>query len=226
MKSQNFLFLTFCLVLVMGLMQSFFFFKDYFSPIKAYQHKISTMHLKLEKEKLRSAQFRNQVFDFQQEVAATLPALNKISPIPENFQLRSLASVTQKPLNAFEMSGALSEKARAEFRRKEYIQAAHTFELLTQKYPTSPKVIQAYFFWAESLFMSNQAQDCLDVIDVMITQFPDADLTGFIMLRMGQILEVKSRSEEAKEVYRTVAVKFAGNHELMSQAEKLYKGIN
>jgi TolA-binding protein len=208
----------------MGLMQSFFLFKDYFSPLKDYRNKVSTLNLKLEKEKLKTAQLQNQAFDFQQEVASHLPALESIVAKPENYQLRNLASVTQKPLGAFEMAGTLSEKARAEFRNKDYQKAARSFELITQKYPTSPQVIQAYFFWAESLFMNNQAQPCLDVIDVMMTQFPDADLTGFIMLRMGQILQGKSRLEEAKEVYRTVGVKFAGNHELKSQAAKLFQG--
>ncbi len=82
-------------------------------------------------------------------------------------------------------------------------------------------VTQAYFFWAESLFLRGEQKACLDVIDQMIDLYPDHDLTGFIMLRMGQILQLRSRTEEASEVYRTVMQSFASNHELHSQAEKL-----
>jgi TolA-binding protein len=166
-----------------------------------------------------------QFLDFRQEVASQLPALKKTEKLPANFQLRSLASVTQKPLNAFEMSGTLSEKARAEFRKGDFNASAKSFAGIVQKFPASPQVIQAYFFWAESLYMSQQQQECLDVVDQMMTQFPDHELTGFIMLRMGQILQQRNRSEEAAEVYRAVGRSFASNHELKVQTERLLKSI-
>jgi TolA-binding protein len=86
-------------------------------------------------------------------------------------------------------------------------------------------VIQAYFFWAESLYMNHQQQECLDVVDQMMTQFPDHELTGFIMLRMGQILQERSRTEEAAEVFKVVRQNFAGNVELKTQADKLLRAI-
>jgi TolA-binding protein len=225
MAKQNFLFLVFCLVLLSGVMQGYFLFERHFSPHKEDQKKIAHLQEALEQKELHVAQLENQIVDFQQEVAVQLPALKKIDGTPRTFHLRSLASVTQKPLDGFEMSGPLSEKARAEFRRGDFKSAANSFSSLTQKFPTSPLVIQAYFFWAESLFMNQQQQECLDVIDQMMTQFPEHELTGFIMLRMGQILQNRSRTEEAAEVFRVVGKKFAFNHELKVQAEKLFKSI-
>lgn len=221
MGKQNFLFVTFCLVLTTGLMQSYHLFQEFFSPEKNHLKQISTLKQTVEEKDLRIAELENQIFDYQQQVAATLPALKKIKKKPETLQLRSLASVSQKPIEAFQMSDLLAERARAEFRKGDYAGAAHSFSTLTQKFPTSPLAIQAYFFWAESLFLSQKHQECLDVIDQMMTQFPDHELTGFIMLRMGQILQTRSRAEEAEEVFRTVKKNFASNHELKVQAEKL-----
>ncbi len=225
MAKQNFLFLVFSLVLLSGLMQSYQMFEKHFSPAKDDQRKIAQLEEALQQKELQVAGLESQIVDFQQEVAAQLPALKRIDGTPRTFQLRSLASVTQKPLEAFEMSGALSEKARAEFRRGDFKSSAHSFSMLTQKFPTSPLVIQAYFFWAESLFMNQQQQECLDVIDQMMTQFPEHELTGFIMLRMGQILQARSRTEEAAEVYKVVSKNFAANAELKTQAQKLFKSI-
>ena len=221
MGKQNFLFVSFCLILVMGLMQSYSLFQAHFSPHWENVRKISQLQKQLEEKNLRIAELENQMYDFQQEVAAQLPALQKMQKTPKTFQLRSLASVTQKPIEVFEMSGPLSERARAEFRRGEFKNSAASFSSLIQKFPTSPQVIQAHFFWAESLFMAGQQQECLDVIDQMMQQFPDHELTGFIMLRMGQILQTRNRTEEAAEVFRTVRVKFAANQELKAQATHL-----
>jgi TolA-binding protein len=225
MAKQNFLFITFCMLLIVGLMQSYSVFQEYFSPNKENVKKISQLKREVEQKNLETAELENQMVDFQQEVAAQLPALQKMDKGPRNFQLRSLASVTQKPLDAFEMSGPLSEQARAEFRRGDFKSAAQSFSNLTQKFPLSPIVIQAYFFWAESLFMEGRYQDCLEVVDQMMIQFPEHELTGFIMLRMGQILQTRNRLEEASEVYKTIAKNFSANHELKKQAEKLMTSL-
>jgi TolA-binding protein len=225
MGKQNFLFVIFCLVLTFGLMQSYQAFQNYFSPYKDDARRIAQLQKQVEEKNLTIAQLENQLVDFQQEVAAQIPALQKIQKTPQTFQLRNLASVTQKPLEGFELSGALSERARAEFRNKDFKGSAQSFSSLTQKFPTSPFVVQAYFFWAESLYMNGQSQECLDVVDQMMLQFPDHELTGFIMLRMGQILQSRSRIEEAAEVFRTVARNFSSNTELKKQSEQLARSL-
>jgi len=228
MRNQNFLFIIFCLVLTVGLMESYALFKDHFSSRKEDSQKISSLRENLEREKLQVAELRSQIYDFQQEVAAQLPALEKIdklSPGPQSFQLRSLASVSQKPTSSWELSSPLSAQGLAEFRKKDYSAAAKIFLEITQKYPTSPKIIEAYFFLGESYFLGAKSQECLDIVQEMMTQFPDNELTGFMMLRMGQILQGRGRSEEATEVYKTVAKFFPANQELKNQALTLAKSV-
>lgn len=225
MRNQNFLFVVFCLVLTMGLMQGYFAFQEYFSPHKENLKQIAKLKGELERQHLKVAELESQVVDFQQEVAAQLPALEKLPGTPKNFQIRNLASITQKPLDAFEMSGPLSERAKSEFRKQDFVAASKTFKELTEKFPTSPQVVEAYFFWAESLFLSSKPQECLDVVEQMLVQYPSHELTGFILLRMGQILQSRNRGDEAKEVYRSVAKSFSGNVELKRQAEQMEKSV-
>lgn len=226
MEKGNSLFIIFCLGLTMALMESYFIFQEHFSPLKENQEKISFLKKQVELEKLQVAELQAQMYDFEQQVALQVPALQQIEKSPKSLALRTLASVTQKPLNGFELSGILNQRGQSEFRNKEFSQAGKTFHTLIQKYPTSPLVIQAYFFWAESLYLSGQSQECLDVIDQMISLYPDQELTGFIMLRMGQLLQSRNRSGEAGEVYRTVLQSFASNAELRSQAQSLIQTVN
>ena len=204
----------------------YFTFQEYFSPHKDDLKKIARLRGDLERQQLKVAELESQVVDFQQEVAAQLPALEKMRGSPDTFQLRNLASITQKPIEAFEMSGPLSERARAEFRKQDFSASSKTFKELTEKFPTSPQVVEAYFFWAESLFLSNRPQDCLDVIEQMLVHYPQHELTGFILLRMGLIFQSRNRGDEAKEVYRSVAKTFSSNSELKAQAEKMEKSVN
>lgn len=225
MAKQNFLFLTFCLVILSGIMQAYFRFDRHFSPHKDDLKKIAHLQSELEEKEMRITAVEAQFVDFQQEIASQLPALQKLDKNPKTFQLRNLASVTQKPIDSFEMSSTLSEKARAEFRKGDFKNSAKSFAQLTEKFPTSPLVVQAYFFWAESLYLNKQFQECLDVVDQMMTQYPEHELTGFIMLRMGQILQSRSRGEEASEVYRLVGKNFSSNSELKKQAEALGRSV-
>lgn len=221
MRNQNFLFICFCLILLTGLIQSYALFQNHFSPHKDDQKKIAELNNLLEKEKLQRILVQNQLSDYQQEIAANLPEFESIAKGSDQYQLRNLASVSQAPIDGFDLSKSLSERAKAEFREGQFDQAVKSFAELTKKYPSSPLVAESYFFMGESYFMLQKPQDCLDVVDKMMNHFPEHELTGFLMLRMGQILQSQGRSHEAKEVFSLVSEKFAYNHELKDQAKSL-----
>jgi TolA-binding protein len=221
MKSQTYLFVIFCLLLTTGLIEANHLFHDYFSPMKAQQEHIVRLEAQVERQKLQVAMLKNQIADETQQVAWAVPALENMKPGSKNYALRNIASVSQAATESLDLSKPLLEQAKAEFRRGEYDQSARTFQELMKKYPTSPVLVESLFFQAESYFMNGKYQECLDVVDHMITQFPDHELTGYILLRQGQILEARHRSEEAEEVFRLVMKKFAYNHELSKQAKKM-----
>jgi len=221
MKSQTYLFVIFCLLLTTGLIEVNNLFHEYFSPMKAQQEHIARLEAQIERQKLQVAMLKNQIADETQQVAWAVPALDKMKPDSKNYALRNIASVSQSAIEPLDLSKPLLEQAKAEFRRGDYDRSAQTFQELMKKYPTSPVLVESLFFQAESYFMGGKYQECLDVVDHMVTQFPDHELTGYILLRQGQILEARHRSEEAEEVFRLVMKKFAYNHELSAQAKKL-----
>jgi TolA-binding protein len=226
MRNQSHgLFLVFCLMLVIGLMHSFHRFQNYFSPEKDLRRQISRMDADLARQKLQVALAENQLRDYQYQVAQVLPEQLSKAKNSEKYQLRSLASVSRKSFDAFDFSGGLMDEAKNKFNQKRYDQAIKTLKTLMDQYPASPRVIEAHFFMAESLYLLGKTQECLDVIEQMMAVFPDHELTGYIMLRMGQVLEERSRLDEATSVYETVQNSFADNKLLAQQAAQLEKNV-
>jgi TolA-binding protein len=219
MKNWNFLFISFCFALVIGLLQSYNFFQNYFSPVKEIQAQVKSEKKKVEVQKLLTALAQAQLEDFKSSVATILP--NKINGTDlQSHQLRSLASVV-KDGEPLDLSTVLLEKAKSEFRRGNFKASSKVLKELIQKYPSSPVIVDAYFFAAESFYMNGQSEECLDFVDQMMIQFPENELTGFIMLRMAQIMQSRNQGDEASEVYRIVINNFKGNKDLQKQAEKL-----
>ncbi len=125
--------------------------------------------------------------------------------------------------NPIDLSSVIFEKGREHFRLKKFAAAAQSFQELIDKYPSSSKLVDAYFLKAESLFLSAQYPQCIDTIDFMVSQFPESELTGFIMLRLGQIFVSRNRTTEAIELYKVVNQRFPANLALKDQAAQLIK---
>lgn len=123
-----------------------------------------------------------------------------------------------------DLSGAIYEKGKRYFNGQQYDRAIREFGQLLEKYPLSQHSVEARFFIAESYFLKKDYRSSLGQIDEMVTQYPQHDLTGFILLRMGQISEINSQTEEAAEIYKTVAKNFK-NENLKKQARKLAQSV-
>ncbi|MCE3010168.1 MAG: tetratricopeptide repeat protein [Proteobacteria bacterium] len=226
MKSRwNFLFLIFCLVLLTGLLFSYSEMREYFSPVRDYQEKLTQAREEIERQKLRVAILHNEFFDFQQQVAKVLPEKVPTGNERSSFQLRKLASVSKAHDVALDSSGVYLERAKALFREQNYRAAVQEFEAMVRDFGASPSAVEAHFFLAESLFLLGEYQTCLDVIEKMMSHYPESELTGFIMLRQGQILASRNRVSEAREVFSMVRRSFASYADLSRQAETLSQAV-
>lgn len=200
-------------------------FELHFSPTQEQAQEIVRLEQKLGEQKIEIARHQVEMLDLQQQVARNLPALDSVERRAQNFNSRSIASVSQQALRTIDLSSSILERGKKLFREKKFFEAQLAFSELIEKYPTSQVRVEAQFFYAESLFLQKKIPECLDVIDFMMTQFPDNELTGFIMLRMGQILQAKGHGEEAIEVFRVVGQHFKENQELKKQAEKMQRSV-
>ena len=223
MKNQNAFFLTFCLSLTVALVAVYAVFVGYFNGHEQYEARLAQLEKQVEKERFTNSMLSYQIKDFQQTVAQVLPDNKKLQA---HYEMKNLASVVRTPASedAVDLSGVMFAKGKRYFNGAEYDKAIREFTQLVQKYPLSAHGVEARFLVAESFFLKKDFRSTISEVDEMVTQFPQHELTGFILLRMGQISELNNQSDEALEIYKTVAKNFK-NEELRKQARKLAQSV-
>lgn len=223
MKNQNAVFLIFSLCLTIVLVSAYSLFVGYFNGHEQYEARLAQLEKQVEKERFANSMLTYQIKDFQQTVAQVLPDNKKLQA---HYEMKNLAAVVRAPASdeAVDLSGVLFAKGKRYFNGQEYDKAIREFSQILQKYPLSAHGVEARFLIAESYYLKKDFRSTLSEIDEMVTQFPQHELTGFILLRMGQISESNNQTEEASEIYKTVAKNFK-NEELRNQARKLAQSI-
>ncbi len=227
MRSKiNFIFLIFILCLLVGFLQMNAFFREYYSDSKELIAEAHGFQEQIEREKLHTAIAQNQLLDLREEVAKSLPAGSVKIKNTADYRLKELTQVLREPTSdaAIDLSSVLMERGRTEFKKQDYEKAAKVFREMIEKYPASSQVIDAHFLLGESLFQTGNYDACLDVVYEMVNQFPENEMTGYLMLRNAQILTFRKRSGEAGEIYNLVRQKFS-NPGLKEQARRLASEI-
>lgn len=224
MKNQNSLFVIFCLCLTVGVLGTYAIFVGYFDGHEQYELRLAQMQKQVDQEKFSNSLLSYQIKDFQQSVAQILPEQKKLQA---SYELRNLAAVVRVPASdeGLDLSAAMYERGKKLFNNRQYDKAIPEFYRLIERYPLSSHSVEARFFIAESYFLKSDFRSSLSEIDQMITNYPQHDLTGFILLRMGQISELNNQNEEASEIYNMVFNNFK-NEDLKKQAKKLAQSID
>ena len=222
---RNSSFLVFILVLFSGFLSLNGYFHEQFTPTGSLDKQITQL-----KEKNRDAEFKQQLAqdrlaDFQSQVAMILPGAIKGKSTEEGYPLRQLASVVSKgdQLNIERASSAF-EKAKSEFREKNFEDTTALLEDLIERHPESTHVIEAHFLLAESQYQMGENEKSVETIETMISLFPESELTGFSLLRLGKIFEKQDRLEDAADIYRSVLQNFK-QPEINSQAQASLKAV-
>lgn len=225
-RVSNSLFAIVCLSITVGLLLGYNEFTSYFSQGKEFQVQVQQLKKRVEREEFKYALLQNQLADFKQSVAAVLPPNSAIRNEVAGYEVRNFASALRVPASEvqIDLSGVHFEKGKKLFKEQKYEKAIKEFRRVLDEFPLSRFKVESHFFIAEAYFLQKDYKNSLDMIDQMLQQYPDNDLTGFVMLRMGQISELNNRLEEASEVYKTVESHF-NNEQLKNQAHKLSEGI-
>ncbi len=223
MKNSNSLFVVFCLCLTVGLLAVYVTFLGHFNGRQEFEIKLTSLQKEVDQERLQNSRLSYQIKDFQQSVAQLMPAENKLIA---KYDLKTFSAVVRSPASdaAIDLSGVLFERGKRYFNNQDYDRAIKEFQNLGERYPLSRHSVESRFFVAESYFLKRDFRSSLTEIDEMVTQYPSHELTGFILLRMGQISEINNQTEEASEIYKTVLKNFK-NEILQKQATKLAKNV-
>lgn len=218
MKNQTAFFIIFCLVVTSFILGAYGVFLNHFGQGQEHIAKIEKLEQEVAREKFKNTLLGHQVQDIQQTVAELMP---KNTEIAKNIELKNFADAVRVPASdsGVDLSGVLFARGKSFFAEKRFDDAIRTFREMLDKYPLSKYTVEGRFFITESYYLKRDYKAALSSIDEMITLYPDNDLTGYALLRMGQISEYNNQMDEASEVYRAVQANFT-NAKLIEQAKK------
>lgn len=167
---------------------------------------IRELKSQLQQEKLRLAIKSEQLGVFQAEVAALLPdQIFDRYQSESQYPLRKLASVISshrkeaiREISSFH----LFQTSKELFNRGEYAQSNRMFEKFLKNYGYSVEAPEAYFLLIEGQVATGKISEAIENINHLVELFPESELTGFSLVRLGQIHEQREKYEAAISVYR------------------------
>lgn len=220
--TQDFLFLTFVMAITAGLLLVSQTSREMFGD---------AIHLKLKNERLESelvrANLKEQVmaqryFDYGQNVASVMGEKGKKL---SDWSELNLLHVSRLPATEENINGSLRMLAQGKglFNEGKYGDAIQVFVDLEKQFPGSPAVLESKFLRAESFYVLGQMDRCLETIDDMMNFYPESPMTGYLMLRLSQILQYRKRTPEAIGVLKMIQGNFTHEDDLRKQAAALEK---
>ena len=205
MRSTSFI--VFAILLLVGNLELFRYFQFYFSGADQLKVQVSTLQKKIKNQELKTSLVRYQFDEFKQEVATKLPMVaSKMKATEEGYPLRNIASIAVAPSieKILERSSSLFEKGKKLFREGKFSSSNKIFSGLIEKYPESVHVVESYFFLIEGKYQVKEFEDCVGYIDSLMSKYPESELTGWSLLRLGKIFEIQERFEDSVDVYKTI----------------------
>lgn len=221
---QNLFFAVFMLALTLTMTLFHQGVNNLYSDKSAQVHLMQDMQDRVARSELQSKLLNEQLFDYQQNVAEVMGA-QKTSP--QLSLSSSLLSVSRLPAseNSTESSARLMARANELFEAKKYKEAMGIFDQIIDKYSASPQALEARFLRAESLYLLGELDLCVDEIETMISQFPEYPMTGYLMIRLSQVLHHRKRTSEALEILQYIKAHFPNDRQLQAQVQSLGQKI-
>ncbi|MCX7978191.1 MAG: hypothetical protein N2578_04230 [Bdellovibrionaceae bacterium] len=221
MSSANHLFYTFCLCVVGVLAVFFSIFERHLNSNVDEQIEIVRLKAESESLKLANQALTFQLEDFRQQVATILP-----TALPRDeqhrYDLRMLDSVVRLPASAsgIDLSSILFNEGRSLFAKKEYAKSEEVLLEMLDKYPLSRHTVEANFLIFEGRFLRQQYSLMAEIVEKMVEQWPENEITGLAILRMAEVSELNAQPEVAMELYQAVEKAFQANPQLVKSAKQ------
>ena len=176
-------------------MWSYGLFSSHFAGAPDAIFKVEKMEADLAELQKEKAKLAYQFEDFRQNAALHWPEARK-------KDYRWPASIT------VDLSTSLYEKGRRSFQEKKWDEALTIFNQLLSEYPYSKWVTEAQYYLCEVEFQVRDFKATADCVAQMVEMFPESELTGFQLMRLGQVHEINGQVGEASEVYQIVQSQF------------------
>lgn len=140
----------------------------------------------------------------------------------QDLELRSSQVLLRSPASVEEVAldEVLFKNLQNLIKSDKYVDCIVLCESFLQKYPVSLRQIETHYFLVESYFQLNDYKKSIEMTEKMMQLFPEHELTGFALLRMGQVSQMQSRQDEAVEIFETIQLNYK-NQYLKDQAKNL-----
>lgn len=213
------IFTQFCLLLILGLTIVYFKSENYFEKQQLLADMPKDTSELLEKKEFELRVVRAKMDEVKSE---TLAVLEKEGAIPANsIALQNLRSQLRSPasLPPIDMSLLEAERIKKAFRAKDYFEVTELAEDFLEKNSQSVMVPEVTFFASESYYLNRQFDKAITSIEKMTSLFPDHIMTGYALLRLGQISEKADQNAEAISIYKIIKTQFK-DKALAAEAEQ------
>jgi TolA-binding protein len=178
-----------------GLVYSYGVFKAHFAMKPDDGIRVEQMEKELAELNQEKAKIAYQFEDFRQNAALHWPEARK-------RDYRWPASVT------IDLSTTLYEKGHKLFTEKKWDEALEVFTKILTDFPYSKWVTESQYYSCEINFQVRDYKETAECVAQMVEMFPENPLTGFQLMRLGQVHEMNGQLDEAVEVYRIVQTQF------------------
>ncbi len=209
-------YVTYILCITAGMTYFYSVIKDHYSGKHTLQAQVEFLQSKYDKEKLKNYILSSDFEEYRQMVAENIesPLLKQKKSPEKGYPLRTLASLSVRfPPMVVGPSPAseLMREGKELFSYGDYEQAKNSFEKVVNLHDGSVHSIEAHFLLAESFFQMENYEACIDFVNKMVIHFPEHELTGFGLMRLAAIFEIRERGEEAAKIYRTILKNYESN---------------
>lgn len=208
MRISMSLFTQFCLLLVLGLTLVYQKSQNYFDRQEMLADRPKDNSEQLETKEFELRVVRAQLDEVKAE---TLAVLQKEGHLPaSSLAMQSLRSQLRGPASipAIDMSLLDAEKIKKAFREKSYFEVVERAQNFLNKSSQSSLAPEVSFFASEAYFLNHQYDKAVNSIEQMTVQYPDHIMTGYALLRLGQISERADQTMEALSIYKIIQTQF------------------
>ncbi|MES2856056.1 MAG: tetratricopeptide repeat protein [Bdellovibrionota bacterium] len=218
-------FVGFMAILFAGFIALHGVIRDRLSPIKSLERQMTHLSAQKKEAEFKALLAQHSLNEYRQEVATLIPDAVKGKSIEQAYPLRQLASVvTNADDLAIERASSLFERAKVRFRAKDFEASNQLFASLIENHPDSVYVVESHFLLSEGQFQLQEFDSTVATIEKMLSLFPESELTGFALLRLGRIFEKQDRLEDAADIYRALISNFS-QPEIVKQADANLKSV-
>lgn len=183
--------------------------KDTLNGVAEYKQRADFWRSKVAREQLKKLIVKGQFADFKQDIALLLPDQIKSRKAEnEKQKLRDLASVIPQEKN-MEINLSISaakmlDKGKTFVKKREYKEGITILKALIDKFPDSLHLVEAHYLIVEAYAQQEKNLNVLTWVDKMVELYPSNRLTGYALLKAGNLYEIDGRPEDAIRIYKTI----------------------